>query len=85
MTYDGRSSYHATSLVQARLFYADAPSRLVTFRFEAGHNEGDWWYLEHGSTVRGRELVGRGRAGSLARRAAPWLALRSRWASHRLR
>ncbi|MBA3468035.1 MAG: hypothetical protein H0T53_00180 [Herpetosiphonaceae bacterium] len=52
VTYDGRSSYHATSLVQARLFYADATSRLVTFRFEAGHNEGDWWYLEHGSTVR---------------------------------
>ena len=50
--YDGRTNYHALSFVQTRLFYADAPSVLVTFRFEAGHNEGDVWYLDHGSTIR---------------------------------
>jgi hypothetical protein len=52
VVYDGHSNYHALSFVQTRLFYADAPSVLVTFRFEAGHNEADVWYLEHGSIIR---------------------------------
>lgn len=50
--YFGKTTYHAFSNVHTRLMFDDGTSTPVTFRFEAGHNEGDIWYFDFGSTVR---------------------------------
>jgi hypothetical protein len=55
--YFGKTSYHAFSHVHTRLFFTDGSSVLVTFRFEAGHNEADVWYLDLGSTIRAGSWV----------------------------
>lgn len=58
--YLGKSNYHAFSHIHTRLLYADGISVPVTFRFEAGHNEGNLWYLEFGSTVRAGSWIAQG-------------------------
>lgn len=50
--YFGKTTYHAFSNVHTRLMFGDGTSTPITFRFEAGHNEGDIWYFDFGSTVR---------------------------------
>jgi hypothetical protein len=59
--YFGQTAYHAFSNVHTRLYFADGSSLLVSFRFEAGHNEGDWRSLYEVSTIRAGAWMALGR------------------------